>query len=162
MWAGVAANVPTGWLICDGQAVSRTTFADLFAEIGTTYGVGDTTTTFNLPDFRAKAPMGVNDAGLPNGADGTYTTRNEGDGHPNNNSIGTETHTLTESEMPAHTHGPGAGTEFQNKTSPGGEGHAGGPDAYTGFETATTASTGGGGAHANVQPSAVVNFIIKT
>lgn len=51
-FAGTTA--PDGWLICDGSAVSRTTYADLFAVIGTTYGTGDGNSTFNLPDYRDK------------------------------------------------------------------------------------------------------------
>jgi len=50
--------VPTGWLECSGSAVSRTTYANLFAAIGTTWGVGDGSTTFNLPDLRGEFPRG--------------------------------------------------------------------------------------------------------
>lgn len=53
------ATAPTNWLICDGSAISRTTYADLFNVIGTTYGVGDGSTTFNLPDLRGKVPVGL-------------------------------------------------------------------------------------------------------
>jgi microcystin-dependent protein len=49
---------PTGWLLCDGAAVSRTTYADLFAAIGTAYGTGDGSTTFNVPDLRQAFPLG--------------------------------------------------------------------------------------------------------
>jgi microcystin-dependent protein len=49
-----ASTAPAGWLECNGSAVSRTTYADLFAEVGTDYGVGDGTTTFNLPDLRGE------------------------------------------------------------------------------------------------------------
>lgn len=52
------STTPTGWLLCAGQAVSRTTYADLFTEIGTTYGVGDGSTTFNLPDYRGRVGVG--------------------------------------------------------------------------------------------------------
>lgn len=55
------STVPTGWLYCNGQAVSRTTYARLFALIATTYGVGDGTTTFNLPDLRGYFPRGWDD-----------------------------------------------------------------------------------------------------
>jgi microcystin-dependent protein len=58
-----AAAAPTGWLLCDGAAVSRTTFAALFAVIGTTYGVGDGSTTFNVPDLRQRFPLGKAAAG---------------------------------------------------------------------------------------------------
>lgn len=56
MYAG--ATAPTGWLLCDGAAVSRTTFSALFAEIGTAYGVGDGSTTFNVPDTQGRVPVG--------------------------------------------------------------------------------------------------------
>ena len=56
-WGGTTA--PSGWLICDGTAVSRTTYADLFAAIGTTYGVGDGSSTFNVPNLKDRFPMGV-------------------------------------------------------------------------------------------------------
>lgn len=55
-------SAPTGWLICDGAAVSRTTYAALFALIGTTYGVGDGSTTFNLPNLKGRLPIGRNSA----------------------------------------------------------------------------------------------------
>lgn len=51
-------TAPTGWLLCDGSAVSRTTYADLFAAIGTNYGTGDGSTTFNLPDLQQRFPLG--------------------------------------------------------------------------------------------------------
>ena len=52
------ATAPEGWLLCDGRAVSRTEYADLFALLGTTYGAGDGSTTFNLPDFKQRTPIG--------------------------------------------------------------------------------------------------------
>lgn len=61
-FAGAAA--PTGWLLCQGQAVSRTTYAQLFSVIGTTYGSGDGSTTFNLPDMRGRVAVG-SDANSP-------------------------------------------------------------------------------------------------
>lgn len=86
-FAGSAA--PTGWLPCDGSAVSRATYSDLFSVIGTTYGAGDGSTTFNVPDTRGRAI--VHKAGS-----GTFNTLG-GKG-------GEETHTLTSAEMPSHTH----------------------------------------------------------
>lgn len=62
--SGVSASVPAGWLLCDGQAVSRTgATAALFAVIQTTYGVGDGSTTFNVPNLKNKFPAGLGDAG---------------------------------------------------------------------------------------------------
>ena len=52
------ASAPSGYLLCDGSAISRTTYAGLFAILSTTYGVGDGSTTFNLPDLRQRFPMG--------------------------------------------------------------------------------------------------------
>ena len=58
MWGGLPASVPSGWLICDGSAVNRTTYAALFTAIGTLYGVGDGSTTFNLPNLKERIPAG--------------------------------------------------------------------------------------------------------
>jgi microcystin-dependent protein len=60
MWTTTTA--PTGWLLCDGSAVSRTTYATLFAVIGTTFGVGDNSTTFNVPNLKSRFPVGYNSA----------------------------------------------------------------------------------------------------
>lgn len=60
------SGVPTGWLLCNGQAVSRTTFAALFAILGTAYGAGNGTTTFNVPDLRQRFPLGVAASGTGN------------------------------------------------------------------------------------------------
>lgn len=57
-WAGAHNNVPTGWLLCNGEAISRTTYADLFAVIGTKFGSGDGSSTFNVPDYQLYWLMG--------------------------------------------------------------------------------------------------------
>lgn len=62
-FAGAAA--PTGYLACDGAAVSRSTYSDLFTAIGTAWGVGDGSTTFNVPDFRGKFPVGKDSGTFP-------------------------------------------------------------------------------------------------
>ncbi len=67
------SSAPTGWLLCDGSAISRTTYADLFAVLGTTYGTGDGSTTFNIPDFRGVFPKG---AGTTNRAAGKDASGN--------------------------------------------------------------------------------------
>lgn len=84
-FAGAAA--PTGWLLCQGQAVSRTTYAQLFSVIGTTYGSGDGSTTFNLPDMRGRVAVG-SDANWGCGA-----------------KRGESTHTQLLTEMAEHYHG---------------------------------------------------------
>jgi microcystin-dependent protein len=142
---------PGGYLYCDGSAVSRTTYADLFTALGTAYGSGDGSTTFNLPDLRARLPLGVNNSGLPNGENATYSTRNRGA------TGGAETHTLNTTEIPAHAHGstglvystPGAGTLTI----------AAGLDFDVG---GGTGSVGGGLPHSIMNPFLALNFIIKT
>ena len=88
-FAGSAA--PSGWLLCDGSAVSRTTYAALFAVIGTTYGAGDGSTTFNLPNLKGRVPVG-RDA-----AQSEFDVLGE--------TGGAKTHTLAAGEMPVHSHG---------------------------------------------------------
>src|SRR5690606_38542325 len=95
------ATADVGWFHCNGAAVSRTTYAALFARIGTTYGVGDGSTTFNLPDLRGRVVAGY-DAGA---ATGRLTSGGAGI----NSGVmgaagGAQTHTLTTAEMPAHSH----------------------------------------------------------
>ncbi len=67
-FGGTTGLVPSGWLLCDGTAISRTTYADLFAIIGTNYGAGDGATTFNLPDLRGRFLRGT-DNGTGNDPD---------------------------------------------------------------------------------------------
>jgi len=96
-YAGTVAP-PSGWLLCDGSAVSRTTYADLFAAVATTYGVGDGSTTFNVPDMRGRVAVGLNP---PSGQAAGISYLRAGN---LNDSAGTEYHTLVTNEMPNHTH----------------------------------------------------------
>lgn len=135
------ATPPPEYLVCDGSAVSRTTYANLFAAIGTTNGVGDGSTTFVLPDFRGRFPLGYGwGPGLSSRVMGQTG--------------GAETHTLTLAESPAHTH------TTANIYSAGA---ASTPVAGTGaaFGNIATNSQGGGGAHNNMPPFLVVSFGIK-
>jgi len=86
MYAGSA--VPTYWLTCDGTAMLRADYPDLFDVIGTTWGAGNGSTTFNLPNLKDKMPMGVLGSVVPDVAD----------------SAGALTHTLTTAELPSHNH----------------------------------------------------------
>lgn len=156
MFAGAAASIPSGWLACDGSAVSRTTYADLFSTLGTLWGVGDGSTTFNLPDFRGKGPVGVNDAGLPNGETGSYSTRNEADVG------GAETHALTTAELANHTHGAGSYQIPSSNTGSGASPTRANNSISSTAVTGTSSAAGSGTAHNNMQPFTAINFIIKT
>lgn len=153
-------STPTNWLLCAGQAVSRTTYADLFSAISTTYGVGDGSTTFNLPDLRGRVIAGQDDMG---GSSANRLTGLTGgvDGDVLGGTGGSETHTLATSEMPAHTHG--GLTNIDPAGGDGGSSSDPGLDYVTSNGAGTVSgSTGGGGAHNNVQPTLVLNYIIKT
>ncbi len=143
------STAPSGWLLAYGQSISKTTYPDLFAAIGYTYGgSGD---NFNVIDMRGRNAVGLDNMGGSN-ADvltNAYT--------PNRNTlggaIGEETHTLTIPEMPAHTH------TYDRETATAGSGPGSGetqlhiPD--------NTGSTGGGSPHYNVQPGRMINWLIK-
>lgn len=153
--AYAGSTAPDGWLICDGSAISRTTYAELFDVIGTTYGSGNGTTTFNIPDLAGKMPLG------------------KSSGHALGSSAGAETVTLTTSEMPSHTHVQNKHRHRAFKFTTGAiqtgssavrvwdEGNAQGDSvAYTNYETPTNQKTGGGGAHNNMPPFLTINFLI--
>lgn len=160
------STVPTGWLECDGSAISRTDYAALFAKAGTKYGSGDGSTTFNIPDSRGRIAIG-------SGAGSGLTARTIGD------SVGEETHALSEAELPSHTHTVNdtghTHTPDPTRTAPSGA-SAGvyrmknGIDSLSAAGTNYTNSapsavtfqnTGGTSGHNNVQPSLVCRFIIK-
>ena len=109
MWGG--SNIPPSWLLCDGSAISRTTYALLFAVIGTTYGTGNGSTTFNVPNLQGKMPLGYSSSYSIGSSGGSASTTLEAKHLPSHNhtydkvnSSSNET-TLTESHIPAHTHG---------------------------------------------------------
>lgn len=133
-----ASSAPTGWLLCNGTAVSRVTYAALFALIGTAYGVGDGSTTFNVPDLRGRAPIGIGQgSGLTNRALAAQ--------------LGTETHTLSSGEMPSHTHGPGTlatDTEAAHTHSVSGTSGANSVDHTHTFSDTTSSD----GAHTHTVP----------
>lgn len=149
-------SAPAGFLMCDGSAVSRAAYPLLFATIGTAFGNGDGSTTFNVPDLRGRVPAGKDDMGgsaanrLTNGGSGVAGNTLGAVG-------GAETHTLSASQIPPHTHPlPAAGA---------GTGAGSNAQLYQGTNTGninTSANTGGGAAHNNTQPTMVLNYIIKT
>lgn len=174
------SSPPTGWLVCGGQSISRTDYAALFAVIGTTFGSADGG-SFNLPDLRGRVSAGrdftVNGVTANRLTSTTMT--------PNGTTLGanggTQTHVLTEAQMPAHTH-----TVSGNTNSAGSHSHGAPVGSGTGSEqfarvvgtadnalstgtagdhTHTLAGTadaaGGGQAHPIVQPTIILNKIIK-
>ena len=178
------ASAPTGWLLCDGTAVSRTLYADLFTVVGTAYGAGNGSTTFNLPDFGGRVPVGLD------ASDSSMNQLGE--------TGGSKTHTLTQAELPAHSHSinhnHASATTSSRSVSlygsfspdhahaggvnriaqsgiddPGGSNTqhtAGGTDSHSHtFDvpsySGTSGSTGSGNAHSIQNPFIAVNYIIK-
>ena len=171
LWAGDTA--PTNFMFCQGQAVSRTTYAALFSVLGTKYGVGDGSTTFNLPNLKGRVPVGLDTA------QSEFNTLGKTGGE--------KKHVLTEAEMPSHTHIQNAHNHTQNAhghslnqsniwyNSGGSANIASGSStnratanvaannttATNQATTATNQATGGDEAHNNLQPYLVLNYIIK-
>ena len=149
-----------GWLECNGTAVSRTTYATLFAAISTTFGAGNGSTTFNLPDLRGRIPLGAG-SGV-----GTKIGTAVGTGTPTGTALasknvgewgGEEYHALLTAEMAAHTH------SYPNDAGSGAPG-SGNAVAYGGGQGSShnTSSVGSGSPHGNMQPFLVLTFFIKT
>ena len=133
-----ATTAPTGWLLCNGSAVSRTTYANLFAVIGTKFGAGNGSTTFNLPNLQNRFVVG---------AGASYNINDTG---------GEATHILTIEEMPAHSHSITTGDD---------SGFGSYASQWNPFKTTgsrSTSSVGGGQAHNNLPPYIGLTFIIKT
>lgn len=178
MFAGTAA--PAGYLMADGADVSRTTYAALFAAIGTTYGAGNGTTTFRLPDLRGRVPVGVD--GAANRLANNDTLGASG---------GEEVHVLIINELPIHNHGGWTGgsdrslahshtidtRDYDFGSSPGGglaniaagaanmtfrDNGGGTDDGFTPDHFHAIPWQGANWGHNNMQPFQVVNFIIKT
>ena len=165
------STAPSGWLMCYGQEISRTTYATLYAIMGTSFGSGNGSTTFNLPDLRGRAAIGPDNMG--GGAAGRvaaatsagYTGGVESVDLTHTHTTGN--HTLTIAEMPAHSHtytmpGPGIGHYSMNDTA-----------SPFGSTTANTSTVGGGAAHnhgatgaaltltAIMPPYVTINYIVK-
>ena len=179
------SSAPTGYLLCDGAAVSRSTYATLFGVLSTTYGSGDGSTTFNLPDLRGRMPLGAgtgtglnaSGTGKPSGTAQTARTAGQWGGE--------ETNLLSTNEMPSHNHGGATGNagshshtlnkEVLTYMGSGGNRYdpypgsvwAGSPAAGLTISTQadhshTITAQGGGARHNTMPPFVVANYIIKT
>jgi microcystin-dependent protein len=137
------STAPTGWLLCFGQTVSRTTYAALFTALGTSYGAGDGSTTFALPDLRGRVAGGKDNMG--GSAASRLTTAGGGvDGATLGASGGAQTHTLTNAQLPTSVIGTGGSTIARGST------------------VSDLQTVGNGQAHNNTQPTIILNYIIKT
>ena len=145
---------PARWLLCQGQAISRTTYARLFAAIGTTYGAGNGSTTFNLPNLCGRVPVGMD--------------TEETEFNTLGKTGGEKTHTLTSSENGQHSHSAtgnvrNSGDQFNTTlftTSSVSTASTGYGTSYSSL--VTVASSGSGAAHNNLQPYVTLNYIIYT
>jgi microcystin-dependent protein len=149
-YAGAAA--PTGWLLCFGQAISRTAYADLFTAIGTVFGVGDGSTTFNLPDLRGRVTAGKDNMG---GTSANRLTDQSGglNGDTLGDTGGAETHQLILAELPSYNL-PTTVMTGDNSIY-----------TFSGGGTGQFNTVPAGGSdipHNNVQPTIILNKIIST
>lgn len=189
-WSAPLADKPTGYLGCDGAAVSRSTYSALFALIGTTHGAGDGSSTFNLPNFQNRMAIGKSGTYALGTTGGATTATASISGSV---SVTVDSHTLTTAQIPSHTHfimKEGAVTTngvFGAVTNPtaykGNNGGMGSSDYHVQFSTGTpdvgtSSGTGGGGGHGHsgssgsfsgnaatldiLNPYISINFIIKT
>ena len=167
-----AASAPTGYLKCDGSNVSRSTYADLFTAIGTTYGIGDGSLTFGIPNLESRFPIGY-DGGS------SYALAGTGGAITDTPTLsGTNAGTaITEAQMPSHTH-DSWGSGWPTGTWTGGTGTTQssvtqGSGSLVSTSTLRTLATGSGNTHTHtwtgtstavdtVPPYLVVNYIIKT
>lgn len=141
------STAPSGFLLCNGQAVSRTSYKELFASIGVAFGSGDGSTTFNVPDMRGKTLVGYNSS--------------ETDFNVIGKTGGEKTHILTVNEMPSHSHSvaPIIDVAGNYGCTPSEGSYTNSSSDYN--PTTSTVATGGGQAHNNLQPYNTVNYIIK-
>jgi microcystin-dependent protein len=151
MWG--TGTAPSGWLLCTGGAVSRTTYSALFAVIGTTFGVGDNSTTFNLPNYTNRMPYGTTLAATGGTADAvvvshTHTATSTDSGHVHT-MVAISSAALTGGGSQTVPRNTGTDTTFTTNSS-------------TANITTTNSTEGVSGTNANLPPYLGINFIIKT
>jgi microcystin-dependent protein len=143
------ASAPSGWLVCDGSAVSRTVYGLLFTAIGTLYGAGDGSTTFNLPDLRGRVPVGYAASG----------------GHVDVNTLGKNDGVTLANRRAKHRHTPHSHTYTQQQFVAGGSTAIQLNTNVATTNGSTSSVDGGSGASTDALDAPaylVVNYIIKT
>lgn len=178
-------SIPSGWLLCDGSAVSRTVYSALYAAFGTTYGSGDAATTFNLPDLRGRTIIGI-DVPVSNIYADRVTSAGTTTAQINSKNLGaaggSQTHQLSSAQMPPHNHdvanygliGTVRGAGYWDTYNDGATNLSQATDGrvatsnFSGnsraFPIGMATAGGSGGvtqAHQNTQPSIVLNYIVK-
>lgn len=141
LWGGT--NAPDGWHLCDGSAISRTDYAELFAIYGTTYGSGDGSTTFNLPDIKDRVVVGLDE--------------NDTDFNVLGKKLGEKTHTLTKSELPQID----IQTNFASSSGGNGSGLVFGTKIGNSNNNLVSNVNFGSQPHNIIQPTIVLNYIVK-
>ena len=154
-YTGVVA--PTGWLLCYGQAISRTTYAALYAVMQDSYGAGDGSTTFNLPDLRGRTIAGKDDMG---GVSANRLTNQSGglDGDTLGAAGGAETHTLTVPELPDSFYY----NSNLNSVDDYVDNYANANFTARVADVISHTTQGGANGHNNVQPTLIFTYIVKT
>ena len=161
--------VPTGFLECDGAAVSRTTYSALFSAIGTTYGAGDGSSTFNTPDLANNVPVGKSNNKALASTGGANTVSVTATGNVGGS---TANATLSTAQLASHSHSGGANA---GGVSPGNPSQTSAPSQQSSFGNTGAAGSGQGHSHnmsatfsgsavnaAIVQPYLTLIYIIKT
>jgi microcystin-dependent protein len=152
MWG--TGTAPTGYLLCAGAAVSRSTYAALFAVIGTTFGVGDGSTTFNVPNYTNRMPYGATVGTTGGSADAVLVSHT----HTATSTVTDPQHAHGGSYMGPNNVGQGGRTDANQATN-----FSSTNSASTGITVATTNTTEGvSGVGQNLPPYLGINFIIKT
>jgi len=150
------SSAPAGWLLCDGSAISRSSYAALFSTIGTVYGAGDGTTTFNLPDLRGRVAAGKDNMGGTAANRLTPSSAAALNGSALGAAGGSQQHQLIVAELASHGHDVNVGETPASAVTPGGVAI----HQYL-YYGAVALPTGGDQPHNNVQPTLILNYIIK-
>ncbi len=159
------SSVPSGFLECDGSAVSRTTYATLFTIIGTTYGVGDGSTTFNTPDLQDNVPVGKSGTKNLASTGGANTVQKTG-----NVAGSTANATLSEAQLASHKHSTaiytGAGyfndAAARSNNNPAGSNNAMGNTGSGSGHSHNMSANFTGDSTSVIQPYITLIYIIKT